>query len=257
MSGNVLNIIGAVLLLATHTPSAQEGFQQAVRQTVMEVVYCKNPEIIIPEKTEDIDPINYFQETGKIPYSFEKIKLGKRIVGYRVDLIPQGHGESGYQYARIFIVENRRLKPIFELAGPYLFISDHASVSGYYRLWHWSSDNHGRGGQQYYEFRDGKYVPVTPLINETSFDCFAATTKIEKLICSNQDLAASDIELNDIYRSLRSRLSDYQKQGLKKEQQDWLIQRDKLCVSSQEAESCIKEMYFSRINTLKSRATNQ
>src|SRR5574340_641474 len=120
----MLNITSAVLLFTALATTAPEGFRQAVRNTVLSVVDCNNPEIIIPENTEDVNPVEYFRESGKIPYSIEKIKIGKHVNAYRVELIPHGHGSTGYSYTKLFVLENKRLKPIFELVGPYLFISN-------------------------------------------------------------------------------------------------------------------------------------
>lgn len=77
----------------------------------------------------------------------------------------------------------------------------------------------------------------------TSFDCSKASTTVEKMICSDRDLAGMDIDLSDIYRRAMNISSD--KQGLRKQQIEWLKRRNS-CVSKQ----CLIEQMESRIEEL-------
>lgn len=77
-----------------------------------------------------------------------------------------------------------------------------------------------------------------------SFDCAKASTRSERLICSDRKLQELDEKVTVAYRTAYSAASD--KQGLKAEQFEWLKQRD-VCETS----DCIAEAYQSRIYALK------
>lgn len=64
-----------------------------------------------------------------------------------------------------------------------------------------------------------------------SFDCVKASTKVEKMICSNPELAKKDRELNDYYNKYINFLLDNHpefKDILVKAQQNWLKERNKI-----------------------------
>lgn len=73
----------------------------------------------------------------------------------------------------------------------------------------------------------------------TSFSCDAATKVSEKLVCSDPQLAALDVELASIYRSARESAAD--PATLVDEQRGWLDQRD-ACSNV----SCLREAYLQR-----------
>lgn len=76
-----------------------------------------------------------------------------------------------------------------------------------------------------------------------SFDCAKATSNVEKLICSNAELAASDVELSRIYEDARTRYPD-QAEQMRTEQMRWRTDiRDKC-----EDAGCIQSAYSSRIS---------
>lgn len=70
-----------------------------------------------------------------------------------------------------------------------------------------------------------------------SFDCARATTEVEKLICTDDELAKLDVELNNSYHAFMKTLDEeYYRDKLKKKQREWLNQRDKLsCYNTDDA----------------------
>lgn len=77
-----------------------------------------------------------------------------------------------------------------------------------------------------------------------SFDCQKAATRPEMLICANQELAALDIQLMQLYKQALNSSSD--KESLKKEQREWRVSQRDTCST----ESCISKAYESRIEDL-------
>jgi uncharacterized protein YecT (DUF1311 family) len=77
-----------------------------------------------------------------------------------------------------------------------------------------------------------------------SFDCSKAATKQEKLICGDQQLSAADDDLAKAYRRALESSSD--KEGLKKQQQNWIKTERDAC---QDAPSLLNA-YKSRIAAL-------
>ena len=74
-----------------------------------------------------------------------------------------------------------------------------------------------------------------------SFDCNNASTNIEKIICSNNELSSLDDELSEVYKS--ATLKDA---SIKQSQREWIKQRNNC-----DTDSCIIENYKNRINELK------
>ena len=66
---------------------------------------------------------------------------------------------------------------------------------------------------------------------EPSFDCKKAGTKVEKMICSDAELAKSDKELNELYNKymelISKNLPDY-KDIIIKAQRNWMKERNKI-----------------------------
>jgi hypothetical protein len=58
-----------------------------------------------------------------------------------------------------------------------------------------------------------------------SFDCSKATTNVEKLICSDEELSQLDDELNKAYKELLSKVNDNDKKMIIQEQRKWLKER--------------------------------
>ena len=77
-----------------------------------------------------------------------------------------------------------------------------------------------------------------------SFDCREARTKIEKLICSNDELSKLDESLNEAYLRALNR-ADIKQQTIESQNQ-WLKYQRNVC---QDAE-CVKRAYETRIKEL-------
>lgn len=87
-----------------------------------------------------------------------------------------------------------------------------------------------------------------------SFDCTKATTEVEKLICSDDELAKLDVEMNKSYHAFMKTLDEeYYRNKLKKKQLDWLSYREKLsCFNTDDTKktNCLKNAYQRRIENL-------
>lgn len=88
-----------------------------------------------------------------------------------------------------------------------------------------------------------------------SFDCEKAQTIIEKAICANAELSDLDNRLGNTYKDLKARAfigEDSEKAAFKKEQQEWIRQRNTKCsgLSLQETVACIKPLYEKRVAEL-------
>lgn len=94
------------------------------------------------------------------------------------------------------------------------------------------------------------------LLAETSpsFDCAKATTEVEKLICSDDELAKLDVEMNKSYHAFMKTLDEeYYRNKLKKKQREWLNYREKLtCFNTDDTKitNCLKDAYQHRIENL-------
>lgn len=92
------------------------------------------------------------------------------------------------------------------------------------------------------------------LLAETSpsFDCTKATTEVEKLICSDDELAKLDVEMNKSYHAFMKTLDEeYYRNKLKKKQREWLKDISKApCFSSTDKVDCLKNIYAFRVRQL-------
>lgn len=79
-----------------------------------------------------------------------------------------------------------------------------------------------------------------------SFDCTKASTGAERLICSNQELAALDVDMMAAYKRLANNHPD--KDALKREQNDWMKDQRNTCSTS----DCMVIAYRSRIEDMES-----
>ena len=83
-----------------------------------------------------------------------------------------------------------------------------------------------------------------------SFDCAAATTRVEKLICSDVELARLDRKVAEAYASnLKYAADDAAQADLKQKQQVWLGQRDASCTGA-DALACLRGGYETRLEDL-------
>lgn len=92
-------------------------------------------------------------------------------------------------------------------------------------------------------------------IYPTSYDCSAKTlTEVENLICHVDTLAALDVQLNTLYKSLLAKRTGVQRDALREEQRQWLSAREKTCPIYKGWLSCLSDYYQARIESLKKRA---
>ena len=91
-----------------------------------------------------------------------------------------------------------------------------------------------------------------------SFDCTKATTEVEKLICSDDDLAKLDVEMNKWYKKARLWRATYSKSSnieLQNSQNRWLQRRNNFECFSQEADKkkCLISLYNEAIQVWKNK----
>jgi len=79
-----------------------------------------------------------------------------------------------------------------------------------------------------------------PMTAHPSFDCAAARNQAERLICSDDELARRDAELDRLYRHVRHRVTD--EEALIAEQRDWIALRRDVCASKE----CLHRAYARR-----------
>ena len=102
------------------------------------------------------------------------------------------------------------------------------------------------------------FVSLLMLPNEISaktapsFDCAKATTEVEKLICSDDELAKLDVEMNKSYHAFMKTLDEeYYRNKLKKKQREWLKYITKApCFSGTDKINCLKNVYAFRVQQL-------
>jgi uncharacterized protein len=85
-----------------------------------------------------------------------------------------------------------------------------------------------------------------------SFDCAKASTDVEKLICSDAELAKLDHSLADLYGTLLKHTPAKDQQMLKAEQRGWVKGRNE-CWKSDDMRGCVAAEYRSQIAELKDR----
>ncbi len=91
-----------------------------------------------------------------------------------------------------------------------------------------------------------------PGIYPTSFDCTKSLTEVEHMICHVESLAALDVQLNTLYRSLLAKLAGPERDALRDEQRNWLAAREKTC-NFKGWHGCLTDYYQNRIDILKKR----
>ncbi len=88
-------------------------------------------------------------------------------------------------------------------------------------------------------------------IYPTSYDCTKKLTEIENVICHVDSLAALDVQLNAVYKSLSAKLAGPQLDALREEQRQWLTGREKTCPIYKGWLNCLAGYYQKRIDELK------
>jgi uncharacterized protein YecT (DUF1311 family) len=69
---------------------------------------------------------------------------------------------------------------------------------------------------------------------QPSFDCAKASTKAEKTICANPQLAAADAAMTGAYAALSKALPPAQQTGLRADQRQWVTERDGGCAEQKD-----------------------
>lgn len=86
---------------------------------------------------------------------------------------------------------------------------------------------------------------------DPSFDCAKASQKIEKIICQSEKLSRQDLKLDSLYKEVMSGLTPDVQLEIRKEQRQWLRNRNQTCQLYQDgAESCLLEAYRERNSEL-------
>jgi uncharacterized protein YecT (DUF1311 family) len=88
----------------------------------------------------------------------------------------------------------------------------------------------------------------------TSYNCTKQLTEIENVICHVDSLAALDVRLNSLYKSLLAKLPGPERESLRAEQRQWLAAREKTCAIYKGWLGCLTDYYQKRIDALKKRA---
>ena len=101
-------------------------------------------------------------------------------------------------------------------------------------------------------------LPILVFSFDASFDCSEAYTSIEKHICSDKELAQSDIQLDTLYKYLQKFSTKKKKEMMQKKQRIWVKNRIKICavpkefVKNHNVLRCLNGEYQSRIKELQS-----
>jgi uncharacterized protein len=111
---------------------------------------------------------------------------------------------------------------------------------------------------------------IATAANETpspSFSCQKDNlTQVEKIICSDPELAALDAEMSKLFEAKKKSIPEKEGQPFFDEQRRWLEQRDSSCniknsaqvigQVTEEKKTCLKNLYQGRINALKTSDTD-
>lgn len=82
---------------------------------------------------------------------------------------------------------------------------------------------------------------------DPSFDCSKASNSVERTICKSDKLARQDLKLNKLYKNVLKKLTSDLKKKTKKEQRDWMKNRNKICQRRyKDIEDCLLESYRKR-----------
>lgn len=81
-----------------------------------------------------------------------------------------------------------------------------------------------------------------------ALQCAKATSKVEITLCNDGKLLQLDTELNSSYRSVRSKIAPNARAAFLKQQQSWLADRNRMCVTGEAA--CLYKEYKARLDQL-------
>lgn len=120
------------------------------------------------------------------------------------------------------------------------------------------ADDPDRGTPLVIEYKwSGKEFSVSSIqktgIFQTSYDCAKAESEVEQAICHVESIASPDRELAAVYRSLLAQMSAPERDALRSEQRQWLVERDRLCTPYKGWVSCLSDFYQKRTDSLRKR----
>ncbi len=121
---------------------------------------------------------------------------------------------------------------------------------------YWDGSGRRHPLRQYFKFENGKFIVKKEVYGKTfhtSFDCNKARSDREIVACSCDSIAKMDTELSNLYNRLLSKLDPDQKSKMKKEQQQWLRDFDKVTAYRWLDE--FSDRYRTRIEELKNSLT--
>lgn len=122
---------------------------------------------------------------------------------------------------------------------------------------YWDGSGREHPLYQYFKFDNGKFIIEKEVYGKTfptSFDCNKAQSDREIVTCSCDSISEMDIELGNLYKQLASKLNPDDKSKLKKEQQQWLNDFDK--ISAYKWVNEFSDRYRARIKELKNMLAN-
>jgi uncharacterized protein len=85
---------------------------------------------------------------------------------------------------------------------------------------------------------------------QPSFTCTSQAKEVEKLICTDAELAAMDVTMARLYKRVLKNTPKADQQDLKAEQRGWLEGRN-ACWKAANHKACVKADYEARIQELK------
>lgn len=194
-----------------------------------------NPNFTYSNKMRGVKPIILASQTGNIKIIKMLLDKGSDVnysVPNKYNTTPLYHALFHYQLpaAELLIQRGAVFKPYFRADGkivPYIRRNACVLKKKYKTVF--------------------KYVACASEQHKLKpgFNCFKATTKIEKMICKESALAILDAEMTKVYKSSRKlKLS-----GVARKQRAWLSKRNK-CEKNVDISKCLRNQYKSQLQTL-------
>jgi len=102
---------------------------------VLNVVQCENPEFVLdtirPGLEMDIEQL--YRDTGALPFTFDKVRIGPGQYGYRAVDDPRAAHQTWF-HTWLFELREKHLVLVYEAPGPGLSIDESVVVNGRYRF---------------------------------------------------------------------------------------------------------------------------
>jgi uncharacterized protein len=100
-------------------------------------------------------------------------------------------------------------------------------------------------------FAQPSFAP--PSLAQPSFDCAEARGTVQELICADEEFAALDRELDEVWKKALPRLPEADQKTERAMQRGWIKGRDE-CWKSSEVATCVHDEYERRITALQIKA---